>query len=143
MSHWTLEELLGPIRNLREEVRRKALMRLEYEGLTSASARNRPGIIPDVAAYAMERYAYYVCHKCGKVKFILFELQFFVLFRKLLRGSYASTLDMSSVPPSNRKQLSIANSEKIGGPIAEFKIGMNLCDYQGLMPVAGRPILIS
>lgn len=68
MNHWTLEELLAPIRRLREEVRRKALMRLEYEGLAAAGgARARPAAVPDPALYAMERYAYYVCHKCGKV----------------------------------------------------------------------------
>lgn len=63
MSHWTLEELLAPIRVLHEEVRRKALMRLEYEGLAETQARSSA----DPATYAMERYAYYVCHKCNKV----------------------------------------------------------------------------
>nr|XP_049693135.1 E3 ubiquitin-protein ligase MYCBP2 isoform X3 [Helicoverpa armigera] len=66
MSHWTLEELLAPIRQLFEEVRRKALMRLEYEG-GALPARGKQ--LPDPAAYAMERYAYYVCHKCGKAYF--------------------------------------------------------------------------
>lgn len=62
MDHWTLEELLQPIKRLYEEVKRKALMRLEYEG---AAARGRTHADP--AAYAMERYAYYVCNKCEKV----------------------------------------------------------------------------
>ena len=44
-----------------EDVRRKALMRLEYEGLDKGR--------PDPAAYAMDRYAYYVCFKCKKVSF--------------------------------------------------------------------------
>ncbi|XP_041987793.1 E3 ubiquitin-protein ligase highwire [Aricia agestis] len=66
MTHWTLEELLAPIRRLREEVRRKALMRLEYEGLAGGT---RARTLPDPATYAMERYAYYVCHKCGKAYF--------------------------------------------------------------------------
>lgn len=38
-------------------------MRLEYEG-------GRSGEMPshnDPAAYAMDRYAYYVCYKCKKV----------------------------------------------------------------------------
>lgn len=66
MDHWTLEELLAPIRRLRDEVKRKASMRLEYEGMTMpAGARASPQ--PDLSVYAMERYAYYVCHKCGKV----------------------------------------------------------------------------
>lgn len=65
MTHWTLEELLVPIRRLYEEVKRKALMRLEYEGLGAGGSRGRAHTDP--ATYAMERYAYYVCHKCGKV----------------------------------------------------------------------------
>ncbi|XP_063374022.1 E3 ubiquitin-protein ligase MYCBP2 [Cydia amplana] len=72
MCHWTLEELLTPIRRLREEVRRKALMRLEYEGLGTPAGSAAPGrarTAQDPASYAMERYAYYVCHKCGKAYF--------------------------------------------------------------------------
>ncbi|KAI5636990.1 ring finger domain-containing protein [Phthorimaea operculella] len=77
LNHWTLEELLAPIRRLREEVRRKALMRLEYEGLApggagagaAAAGGARSRMPADPATYAMERYAYYVCHKCGKAYF--------------------------------------------------------------------------
>lgn len=65
MFNWTLSELLGPINRLREEVQRKALMRLEYEGLAAPGAT---GAQTDPAKYAMERYAYYVCHKCEKVR---------------------------------------------------------------------------
>jgi E3 ubiquitin-protein ligase MYCBP2 len=62
---------------LRDDVRRKALMRLEYEGvlqqeggggttaLAAAVAAESPAK-RDLAAYAMQRYAYYVCHKCKK-----------------------------------------------------------------------------
>ncbi|CAH0402064.1 unnamed protein product [Chilo suppressalis] len=68
MNHWTLEDLLDPIRRLRDEVRRKALMRLEYEGVSVPGApRGRPGLDP--ATYAMDRYAYYVCHKCERAYF--------------------------------------------------------------------------
>ncbi|CAG9781999.1 unnamed protein product [Diatraea saccharalis] len=68
MNHWTLEDLLDPIRRLRDEVRRKALMRLEYEGVSVPGApRGRAGLDP--ATYAMERYAYYVCHKCERAYF--------------------------------------------------------------------------
>lgn len=66
MNHWTLEEVLVPIRNLRDEVKRKALMRLEYEGLAAGGSHSRAQ--SDPATYAMDRYAYYVCHKCGKVR---------------------------------------------------------------------------
>ncbi|XP_063837952.1 E3 ubiquitin-protein ligase highwire-like [Ostrinia nubilalis] len=68
MDHWTLEDLLDPIRRLQDEVRRKALMRLEYEGAAvPGAARGRP--VLDPAEYAMERYAYYVCHKCERAYF--------------------------------------------------------------------------
>ncbi|XP_064119634.1 E3 ubiquitin-protein ligase MYCBP2-like isoform X5 [Macrobrachium nipponense] len=68
MSHWVLTELLGPIAVLFEDVRRKALMRLEYEGLHRAEAISTPGAryYNEPAAYAMDRYAYYVCFKCNK-----------------------------------------------------------------------------
>ncbi|XP_075230357.1 E3 ubiquitin-protein ligase MYCBP2-like isoform X2 [Lycorma delicatula] len=58
MDHPVLNGLLAPIRQLYEDVRRKALMRLEYEGLDKGRA--------DPATYAMDRYAYYVCFKCSK-----------------------------------------------------------------------------
>ncbi|XP_047524361.1 E3 ubiquitin-protein ligase MYCBP2 isoform X3 [Pieris napi] len=67
ISHWTLEEQLAPIKKLREEVRRKALMRLEYEGLSAGTSKGKN--VGDTAGYAMDRYAYYVCHKCGKAYF--------------------------------------------------------------------------
>jgi len=67
ISHPSLESLLVPARTRRDDVRRKALMRLEYEGALkhdSATGSERERV--DSARYAMERYAYYVCHKCGK-----------------------------------------------------------------------------
>lgn len=69
MSHTVLAELLAPISALYEDVRRKALMRLEYEGLHRAEAITTPGAryYNSPAAYAMDRYAYYVCFKCNKV----------------------------------------------------------------------------
>lgn len=63
MDHPTLTQLLTPIRELHEDVQRKALMRLEYEGLNRTGGRS----YKDPASYAMERYAYYVCFKCKKV----------------------------------------------------------------------------
>lgn len=59
MDHPVLSELLTPVKLLYEDVKRKALMRLEYEGLDKARV--------DPAYYAMDRYAYYVCFKCNKV----------------------------------------------------------------------------
>lgn len=71
IEHPTLQEFLEPIEELYKDVKRKALMRLEYEGLHNAEAIATPGMkyYNDPALYAMDRYAYYVCYKCNKVKF--------------------------------------------------------------------------
>ncbi|KAJ8975748.1 hypothetical protein NQ317_015370 [Molorchus minor] len=68
IKHEMLEELLAPIKELYKDVRRKALMRLEYEGLHTAEVIVTPGarFHNDPASYAMDRYAYYVCYKCNK-----------------------------------------------------------------------------
>ena len=52
-------------------MRKKALMRLEYEGLSKCEAVSTKGArwYNDPAGFAMERYAYYVCYKCGKAYF--------------------------------------------------------------------------
>ena len=57
---------MDPIRALYEDVKRKALMRLEYEGLHKAEAITTAGarFHNDPAGFAMDRYAYYVCFKC-------------------------------------------------------------------------------
>lgn len=69
-----LSDLLAPVNELYKDVRRKALMRLEYEGLHNNEAILAPGTryYNDPAAYAMDRYAYYVCYKCNKVSIITF-----------------------------------------------------------------------
>ncbi|KAG9492129.1 hypothetical protein GDO78_000574 [Eleutherodactylus coqui] len=71
INHSVLKDLLDPIRDLYEDVRRKALMRLEYEGLHKSDAITTPGVrfYNDPASYAMNRYAYYVCYKCKKAYF--------------------------------------------------------------------------
>lgn len=76
MSHDVLGELLSPVLALYEDVRRKALMRLEYEGLHRAEAISTPGARyhNNPAAFAMDRYAYYVCYKCNKVRKPSFSL---------------------------------------------------------------------
>lgn len=68
IDHPVLEEDLKPIRSLFEDVKKKARMRLEYEGLHRSEAITGPGgrFFADPAGYAMERYAYYVCSKCSK-----------------------------------------------------------------------------
>ncbi len=68
IRHEALRHLLDPIDALHEDVRKKALMRLEYEGLSRCEAVSAPGarFHNDPAAFALERYAYYVCARCGK-----------------------------------------------------------------------------
>ncbi|KAB0796834.1 hypothetical protein PPYR_10895 [Photinus pyralis] len=68
IDHVMLIDLLTPVHELYKDVRRKALMRLEYEGLHTVEAITAPGTryYNDPAAYAMDRYAYYVCYKCSK-----------------------------------------------------------------------------
>ena len=63
IEHQLLREQLQPVWELQEDVKRKALMRLEYEGLHSKLSQD------ERASYAMERYAYYVCFKCNKAYF--------------------------------------------------------------------------
>uniref|UniRef100_A0A1B0CBG1 RCR-type E3 ubiquitin transferase n=2 Tax=Lutzomyia longipalpis TaxID=7200 RepID=A0A1B0CBG1_LUTLO len=60
IQHTLLAEILEPINVLKDDVKRKAIMRLEYEGIESLSAER------DLTTYAMDRYAYYVCYKCQK-----------------------------------------------------------------------------
>lgn len=60
-------------------------MRLEYEGLHRAEAISTPGAryYNDPAAYAMDRYAYYVCFKCNKVTWAVEVMTAFLLWLTL------------------------------------------------------------
>uniref|UniRef100_A0A8B9J812 E3 ubiquitin-protein ligase MYCBP2 n=1 Tax=Astyanax mexicanus TaxID=7994 RepID=A0A8B9J812_ASTMX len=71
INHSVIKDLLDPIKELYEDVRRKALMRLEYEGLHKSEAITTAGarFYNDPAGFAMNRYAYYVCYKCKKAYF--------------------------------------------------------------------------
>ncbi|XP_070552183.1 E3 ubiquitin-protein ligase MYCBP2-like isoform X2 [Ptychodera flava] len=68
IEHGVLRDLLSAIRALEEDVQRKAVMRLEYEGLHKCEAITTPGarFYNDPTGFAMNRYAYYVCFKCKK-----------------------------------------------------------------------------
>nr|XP_022909947.1 E3 ubiquitin-protein ligase MYCBP2 isoform X2 [Onthophagus taurus] len=68
IEHPGLKDLLLPTQNLFKDVKRKALMRLEYEGLHTSEPILTPGarFFNDPSGYAMDRYAYYVCFKCNK-----------------------------------------------------------------------------
>ena len=71
IKHPALQNLMDPITALFSDVKKKALMRLEYEGLSKCEAVVSQGArwFNDPAGFAMDRYAYYVCFKCGKAYF--------------------------------------------------------------------------
>eukprot|EP00753_Platysulcus_tardus_P003806 PLAT12492.32.p1 GENE.PLAT12492.32~~PLAT12492.32.p1 ORF type:complete len:3532 (+),score=1996.96 PLAT12492.32:1397-10597(+) len=66
MSHPGLTDLLDPITSLRDKVAAKAVMRAKYEELDKAPEVRDPGsrFFGDLEAYAMDRFAYYMCHEC-------------------------------------------------------------------------------
>jgi E3 ubiquitin-protein ligase MYCBP2 len=68
ISHPSLKDVVDPVVELYEDVQRKALLRLEYENLTKCEAitSSTSKYYQKPAEYAMNRYAYYVCYKCGK-----------------------------------------------------------------------------
>jgi len=68
MSHPSLEKYLSPLRELQQEVRRKASQRLEYEGLSFCEAIISEGsrFFSKPVDFAISKYAYYLCYKCNK-----------------------------------------------------------------------------
>ncbi|XP_065845558.1 E3 ubiquitin-protein ligase MYCBP2-like isoform X3 [Oscarella lobularis] len=68
IKHKHLTALLKPVEDLYDDVRRKALMRLEYDNMHKCEAITTPRLefYKQPAAFAMKRYAYYVCFKCKK-----------------------------------------------------------------------------
>lgn len=59
IAHESLNDILEPIMVLKNDVKRKALMRLHYEGIKDTSSK-------DMAQFAMDKYAYYMCSQCDK-----------------------------------------------------------------------------
>ena len=70
ISHASLDELIAPLTALRQDVQRKALMRLDYEGLLrggqTETDQSLTSSSSSSALLAMDRYAYYMCCKCDK-----------------------------------------------------------------------------
>jgi E3 ubiquitin-protein ligase MYCBP2 len=60
-----LQQYLEPIESLYAEVRRKALMRLDYDGLASTAGKSEE----ERALFAIAKYAYYTCFRCKKAYF--------------------------------------------------------------------------
>ena len=73
INHPSLEKHLQPLGDLKSEVERKALQRLEYEGLMFCDEVTTPGtkFHENPTEYAVTKYAYYMCSKCGKVSAII------------------------------------------------------------------------
>ena len=69
IGHPKLANVLDPVIELYEDVKRKCLMRLEYENQMKSEALTSPSskFYQKPLEYAMWKYAYYVCHKCKKV----------------------------------------------------------------------------
>ncbi|CAD6193419.1 unnamed protein product [Caenorhabditis auriculariae] len=71
IDHPGLADLMEPVLAIREEVVRKAKMRLEYDGLLSSPALTDPlsEYFNQPEEYALDRYMYVLCHKCNKAYF--------------------------------------------------------------------------
>ncbi|MFH4976506.1 hypothetical protein AB6A40_003215 [Gnathostoma spinigerum] len=71
IEHPSLKELLEPMKALQADVASKARLRLEYDGLLQCPAitSENSEFHDDPEAYAMDRYVYVLCHKCGKPYF--------------------------------------------------------------------------
>jgi len=71
IAHEELGEVLESIIALKEEVERKALMRLEYDNLSQCQDITSPGgrFYQDPKGYAMNKFAYFLCYKCNKAYF--------------------------------------------------------------------------
>ena len=70
MKHKQLRTTLKPIRELKDDVRRKALTRLAFEKLDKCDDIVNPAgrYYNNAEGYAMDRYCYYQCFKCQKVR---------------------------------------------------------------------------
>ena len=66
VDHPCLDDVVAPLKELREKVRTKALMRLKYEGKQTAGPLTDPSSkwYQRPKDYAEDLYAYYECFKC-------------------------------------------------------------------------------
>ena len=69
ISHSKLSDVVDPVRELYDDVKRKCLLRLEYENQMKCEAITSPSskFYQKPMDYSMSKYAYYVCFKCKKV----------------------------------------------------------------------------
>uniref|UniRef100_H2YTX0 RCR-type E3 ubiquitin transferase n=1 Tax=Ciona savignyi TaxID=51511 RepID=H2YTX0_CIOSA len=68
INHPSLEKYLLKIHDLMSQVKRKALQRLEYEGLNECESITLAGgrFYQNPTGFALNKYAYYMCYKCNK-----------------------------------------------------------------------------
>jgi E3 ubiquitin-protein ligase MYCBP2 len=68
IAHRTLADVLDPLVALEDAVRKKAVLRLRYENLDKVPELTDAGsrFFGKPEAYAMHRFAYYLCFKCEK-----------------------------------------------------------------------------
>jgi len=66
MSHRLIKDVADPIQALFDEVKTKALQRIEYMGMSQVDDVVKAGgkFYNDLPGYAMDRLAYYMCFKC-------------------------------------------------------------------------------
>ncbi|KAL4230092.1 hypothetical protein ACF0H5_010477 [Mactra antiquata] len=71
IEHTELDLLMQPIRQLEEDVKQKAFLRLKYEGLEKDPEVTTSGgkFYNNPVEFAMNRYMYYCCYKCKKAYF--------------------------------------------------------------------------
>uniref|UniRef100_A0A1I7W188 RCR-type E3 ubiquitin transferase n=1 Tax=Loa loa TaxID=7209 RepID=A0A1I7W188_LOALO len=71
IDHPSVADLLLPLKDLYNEVLSKARLRLEYDGLllSHATSSESSELHKKPDEYAMERYMYVLCFKCGKAYF--------------------------------------------------------------------------
>lgn len=62
---------MSPLHDLYEDVKKKALLRLEYDGLLQSVPITTEGseFYNNPVEYALERYVYVLCNKCNKAYF--------------------------------------------------------------------------
>ncbi|KAI6189442.1 RCR-type E3 ubiquitin transferase [Aphelenchoides bicaudatus] len=71
IDHPSLESLLQPLRALYEDVTKKAVLRLEYDGLLKSKpiTSQDSEYFKDPTGYALDHYVYVLCSKCGRAYF--------------------------------------------------------------------------
>ena len=75
IAHPKLKSVLDPVIALYDDVKRKCVLRLEYENKVKCEALTSPTskFYQMPFEYAMSIYCYYVCFKCKKVCLVIIQ----------------------------------------------------------------------